>query len=70
MRRTWQVRRETSEQPDGQDRWDRAYQLVLRWAAPSVSAGAGSARAAQEQEGAPDASGVVCAGVHRPVGAG
>src|SRR6266540_7436066 len=29
MRRTFEVRRETSEQPDGQARWDRAYQLVL-----------------------------------------
>jgi hypothetical protein len=27
MRRTWQVRRGTSEQPDGQARWDQAYQL-------------------------------------------
>jgi Protein of unknown function (DUF5131) len=27
MRRTFEVRRETSEQPDGQDRWDRAYQI-------------------------------------------
>src|ERR671937_1346320 len=43
MRRTFEVRRETSEQPDGQDRWDRAYQLVLRWAAP----------AGAEQEGRP-----------------
>jgi site-specific DNA recombinase len=33
MRRTWQVRRETSEQPDGQVRWDQAYQLLLRWTA-------------------------------------
>jgi hypothetical protein len=31
MRRTFEVRRETSEQSDGQDRWDQAYQLVLRW---------------------------------------
>jgi hypothetical protein len=36
MRRTFEVRRETSEQPDGQDRWDQAYQLVLRWAAPAA----------------------------------
>jgi len=38
MRRTFEVQRETSEQPDGQDRWDQAYQLVLRWAATSVVA--------------------------------
>ena len=35
MRRTFEVRRETSQQPDGQERWDRAYQLVLRWAQPA-----------------------------------
>src|SRR5512133_3740283 len=57
MRRTFEVRREISEQPDGQDRWDQAYQLVLRWAASAAVA---------EQEGATDASGVVCARVHRP----
>jgi hypothetical protein len=28
MRRTFEVRREISEQPDGQDRWDQAYQLA------------------------------------------
>jgi site-specific DNA recombinase len=61
MRRTLEVRRETSEQPDGQDRWDRAYQLVLGWAAPVAVA---------EQEGATDASGVVCARVHRPPATG
>jgi hypothetical protein len=59
MRRTFEVRRETSEQPDGQERWDRAYQLVLRWAA-----------AGAEQQGVSDASGVVRARVHRPAAAG
>src|SRR6266511_2542569 len=38
MRRTFEVRRETSEQPDGQARWDRAYQLVFGWAATPVAA--------------------------------
>src|SRR6266508_429538 len=43
MRRTFEVRRETSEQPDGQARWDRAYQLVFGWAAtPAVAAYADS----------------------------
>ena len=37
MRRTWQVRREASEQPDGQDRWDRAYQLLIGWAAKAAT---------------------------------
>jgi site-specific DNA recombinase len=60
MRRTFEVRRETSEQPDGQDRWDQAYQLLLRWAATSVVA----------KEGAADASGVVRARIHRPAATG
>jgi hypothetical protein len=32
MNRTWQIHRDTVAQPDGQRRWDRAYQLLLRWA--------------------------------------
>jgi hypothetical protein len=61
MRRTFEVRRETSQQPDGQARWDRAYQLVLGWAATPATA---------DQEGAADASGVVRARVHRSPAAG
>src|SRR5512132_4656166 len=61
MRRTWQVRRETSEQPDGQARWDQAYQLLLRWAATLPAA---------DQEGASDAGSVLCARVHRAAAAG
>ena len=30
--RTWQIRRELVGCPDGQRRWDRAYQLLLHWA--------------------------------------
>src|SRR5688500_3342449 len=60
MRRTFEVRRETSEQPDGQDGWDPAYQLVLRSAAtPAVA-----------KEGAADAGGGVRARIHRPPAAG
>jgi hypothetical protein len=32
MNRMWQVHRELVAHPDGQRRWDRAYQLLLRWA--------------------------------------
>jgi len=38
MNRTWQVHRETVTHPDGQRRWDRAYQLLLRWAADALAA--------------------------------
>ena len=33
MNRTWQVHRDSVAHPDGQRRWDQAYQLLLRWAA-------------------------------------
>jgi hypothetical protein len=31
MNHQWRVRRQTISSPDGQQRWDRAYQLLLRW---------------------------------------
>lgn len=31
MKRHWQVRRQVTPHPDGQRRWDRAYQLLLQW---------------------------------------
>ena len=31
MRRQWTVRRSTQQDPDGQRRWDRAYQHLLAW---------------------------------------
>ncbi len=33
MKRQWRVRRQTCAVPDGQRRWDRAYQTLLAWAA-------------------------------------
>lgn len=33
MKRHWQVSRAEQPCPDGQRRWDRAYQLLLDWAA-------------------------------------
>lgn len=31
MKRQWHVHREAVERPDGRQRWDRAYQSILRW---------------------------------------
>ena len=31
MNHHWRVRRQMTSSPDGQQRWDRAYQLLLRW---------------------------------------
>ena len=36
MKRQWRTRREWVELADGQCRWDRAYQYLLRWASPIV----------------------------------
>jgi hypothetical protein len=31
MKREWHTRRELTERPDGRQRWDHAYQSILRW---------------------------------------
>jgi hypothetical protein len=31
MKRQWRTRREVTKRPDGQERWDQAYQSILRW---------------------------------------
>ncbi len=58
MHRPWQVHRDTVAHPDGQQRWDRAYQLLLQWAdAASVA----QAPAMNQEED--DAHCAVCAGL-------
>jgi hypothetical protein len=37
MRRQWSVRRTRQPEPDGQRRWDQAYQEVLAWTEAAVS---------------------------------
>jgi hypothetical protein len=34
MKRQWSICRQVKEEPDGQRRWDRAYQLLLQWTKP------------------------------------
>jgi uncharacterized protein (UPF0548 family) len=31
MKRQWNIRRQTTALPDGQQRWDQAYQLLMEW---------------------------------------
>jgi uncharacterized protein (UPF0548 family) len=31
MKRHWNIRRQTIALPDGQQRWDQAYQMLLEW---------------------------------------
>lgn len=33
MKRKWEVCRQCQPYPDGEQRWDRAYQHILQWAA-------------------------------------
>lgn len=40
MKRQWQARRTAITAPDGRQRWDQAYQLLLRWAMTAPSAAA------------------------------
>ena len=45
MKRRWHVRREAMERPDGRQRWDRAYQAILRWSLENEQARAPGANA-------------------------
>jgi hypothetical protein len=42
QRRSWRVQRTGVMTPTGQQRWDQAYQLLLRWATTDQAAPAGS----------------------------
>ena len=39
MKHDWRVTRRLEPHPDGQRRWDRAYQLLLEWAATGPRSG-------------------------------
>jgi hypothetical protein len=56
MHRQWRLRRQTRPAPDGQRRWNQAYQLLMEWTAPDEPLGAASTApaslsAAAHQEG-------------------
>ena len=36
MERQWRIRRQQLAMPDGQRRWDRAYQHLVSWTLPST----------------------------------
>jgi uncharacterized protein (UPF0548 family) len=38
MKRDWRIRRELLAIPEGQRRWDRAYQALLTWPCPDGAA--------------------------------
>ena len=56
VKHAWRVRRELQGSPDGQRRWDRAYQLLLEWTAtdgqlPSVAQGEVEAQEGKHESG-------------------
>ena len=69
MKRDWHIRRELLATPDGQRRWDRAYQDLLTWTCPD---GAAPTMVVGECVGKErdDAGGELRAGVDAAAGAG
>ena len=63
--RTWTTCRQLSPRPDGERRWDQAYQLLVRLGCRD---GAGSLTLITEE--VPDADGGICPGIDYPPGAG
>jgi uncharacterized protein (UPF0548 family) len=53
MKMSWQVRRATVVQHDGERRWDYAYQFLLQWA---MEHDAGSSPASSHQQEEPHGS--------------
>jgi hypothetical protein len=48
MKRRWHVRREAMERPDARQRWDQAYQHLLRWSLENEQARARRANGKEE----------------------
>ena len=68
MQRQWRIRRQAVAVADGQRRWDRAYQHLLRWTQPCPQP-ATTACERQTVEVEHARSGL-CAGVDTTAGAG
>ena len=67
MKRQWIVHRQFQPCPDGEQRWDRAYQYLLQWAmlATQEPLQATVSDSPQNQE-VDHANSCVCAGFHSP----
>ena len=63
--RTWTVCRQPSPRPDGERRWDQAYQLLVR-----LGCGDDGSCLTLIAEEVADADGGVCAGLDHAAGAG
>ncbi len=64
MHHQWKIRRHLIEAPDALQRWDRAYQSLLRWSTnPAPKPVEGKSAVGQHQEGH-DEPCDVCSGIH------
>lgn len=62
MKRQWQIQRRLLATPDGRQRWDRAYQALLRWTEPTTVI---SMTTSEREKGeVRHARSSVCAGFH------
>ncbi len=50
MKREWQIRRATEERLDARQRWDRAYQNILRWSLEAERVSDPSVNGKKEEE--------------------
>ena len=65
MKRQWEVCREVQPCPDGSQRWDRAFQLLLQWAVVAQPVSSQERRVSHTSaEEACHANRSVCAGFH------
>jgi hypothetical protein len=62
---SWQIRRSGVTQRDGSQRWDQAYQQLLRWASASEAGTPGMPVYTTEEEPY-DGSSSLCPSLHQP----
>jgi hypothetical protein len=64
MHHQWKIRRHLIEAPDALQRWDRAYQSLLRWSIPPVPKPAEENSAVVQHKEGYDEPCDVCSGIH------
>ncbi len=62
MKHQWRLHRQLEPMPDGQQRWDRAYQQILRWSS-TASMPNQSAASSTQPEGVTYAGSSICSSV-------
>ncbi len=73
MKRDWRIRRALLATPEGQRRWDRAYQQLLSWAGPATAGAIPAASApgiGEREAGVGDGHSDLRPGLNAAAGAG